>query len=90
MHLFATTTPELSESFRLVLEKKVRPAVSRLMPLADAAYFPGGGNSVTFVSPGGLNGIPATDPAKLDAAYRSGELVMDLGTSGSHRIDIPE
>jgi len=34
---FATTTPELSESFRLVLEKKVRPAVSRLMPLADAA-----------------------------------------------------
>ncbi len=34
---FATTTPELSESFRLVAEKKVRPAVSRLMPLADAA-----------------------------------------------------
>src|SRR5262245_16496083 len=34
---FATTTPELSESFRLVLEKKVRPVVSRLMPLADAA-----------------------------------------------------
>jgi D-arabinose 1-dehydrogenase-like Zn-dependent alcohol dehydrogenase len=34
---FATTTPELSESFRLVMEKKVRPIVSRLMPLADAA-----------------------------------------------------
>ena len=34
---FATTTPELSESFRLVMEKKVRPVVSRLMPLADAA-----------------------------------------------------
>lgn len=34
---FATTTPELSESFRLVAEKKVRPMVSRLMPLADAA-----------------------------------------------------
>jgi len=33
---FATTTPELSESFRLVAEKKVRPVVSRLMPLADA------------------------------------------------------
>jgi len=30
------------------------------------------------ISPGGLNGIPATDPAKLDAAYRSGELVMEL------------
>ena len=34
---FATTPPELSESFRLVAEKKVRPVVSRLMPLADAA-----------------------------------------------------
>jgi D-arabinose 1-dehydrogenase-like Zn-dependent alcohol dehydrogenase len=33
---FATTTPELSESFRLVMEKKVRPVVSRLMPLAEA------------------------------------------------------
>ena len=27
------------------------------MPLADAGYFPGGGNSVTFTSPGGLEGI---------------------------------
>jgi len=34
---FATTTPELSESFRLVGEKKVRPVVSKLMPLSDAA-----------------------------------------------------
>ena len=32
---FATTTPELSESFRLVQEKKVRPVVSKLMPLAN-------------------------------------------------------
>ena len=30
------------------------------------------------LSPGGLNGIPAEDPAKDDAARRSGELVMDL------------
>jgi dihydroxy-acid dehydratase len=30
------------------------------------------------LSPAGLNGIPATDPAKPDAARRSGELVMDL------------
>jgi dihydroxy-acid dehydratase len=30
------------------------------------------------VSPGGLNGIPAEDPAKDDAARRCGELVMDL------------
>jgi dihydroxy-acid dehydratase len=30
------------------------------------------------LSPAGLNGIPAPDPAKLDAARRCGELVMDL------------
>ena len=27
------------------------------MPLADSGYFPGGGNSVTFMSPGGLSGL---------------------------------
>jgi len=30
------------------------------------------------LSPSGLNGIPAEDPAKLDAARRTGELAMDL------------
>jgi len=30
------------------------------------------------LSPAGLNGIPAEDPSKLDAAHRTGELVMDL------------
>jgi dihydroxy-acid dehydratase len=30
------------------------------------------------ISPAGLNGIPAEDPAKDEAARRSGELVMDL------------
>ena len=34
------------------------------------------------ISPGGLNGIPATDPAKLDAADRAGELVMELVNGG--------
>jgi len=29
------------------------------LPLADAFYFPGGGNSVTFVSPAGIDGIAA-------------------------------
>jgi L-fucose isomerase len=29
------------------------------MPLADAGYFPGGGNSVTFVSPAGIRGVAA-------------------------------
>jgi L-fucose/D-arabinose isomerase len=27
------------------------------MPLGDEFYFPGGGNSVTFVTPGGIDGI---------------------------------
>src|SRR4029077_16721483 len=30
------------------------------------------------LSPAGLNGIPAEDPSKDAAAYRTGELVMDL------------
>ncbi|MEP6679940.1 MAG: dihydroxy-acid dehydratase [Chloroflexota bacterium] len=34
------------------------------------------------ISPGGLNGIPATDPAKTDAARHSGELVMRLVNEG--------
>ena len=34
---------------------KIMAGVS--MPLADEGYFPGMGNSVTFVSPGGLDGI---------------------------------
>ena len=29
------------------------------MPLADPGYFPGGGNSVTFLTPGGVEGIAA-------------------------------
>jgi L-fucose isomerase len=29
------------------------------LPLADAGYFPGGGNSVTFVTPGGIEGVAA-------------------------------
>ena len=34
------------------------------------------------ISPGGLNAIPATDPAKLDAAERAGRLVMELVNGG--------
>jgi len=30
------------------------------------------------LSPAGLNGIPAEDPSKVEAAHRTGELVMDL------------
>jgi len=34
---FATTTAELSEAFRLVVEKKIRPMVSKVMPLSEVA-----------------------------------------------------
>ncbi len=37
--------------------KKIMDGVS--MPLADAGYFPGGGNSVTFMTPGGIEGVAA-------------------------------
>ena len=42
------------------------------------------------LSPAGLNGIPAEDPAKEDAARRCGELVMDLvrrDVRPSHIVD---
>ncbi len=35
------------------------------------------------ISPGGLNGIPAVDPAKDDAARQAGRLVMDLVRDGT-------
>jgi acryloyl-coenzyme A reductase len=34
---FATTTAELSETFRLVTEKKIKPMVTKVMPLAEVA-----------------------------------------------------
>ena len=40
------------------------------------------------ISPGGLNGIPATDPAKEEAARRAGELVMELVHAGTRPSQI--
>ena len=40
------------------------------------------------ISPGGLNGIPAEDPAKDEAARRCGELVMRLVGEGVHPRDV--
>lgn len=37
--------------------KQIMSAIQ--MPLADAEYFPGGGNSVTFITPAGIEGIAA-------------------------------
>jgi dihydroxy-acid dehydratase len=40
------------------------------------------------ISPGGLNGIPALDPAKEDAAGEVGRLVMDLVRAGTRPSEI--
>jgi L-fucose isomerase len=40
-------------------------------PLVDSGYFPGGGNSVTFVSPGGIEGIAGRMAYSLRAAEGS-------------------
>ncbi|HUT57799.1 MAG TPA: hypothetical protein VNA25_08090 [Phycisphaerae bacterium] len=37
------------------------------MPLADEFYFPGGGNSVTFMTPGGIEGLAARMAYSSDA-----------------------
>lgn len=53
------------------------------MPLAESYYFPGGGNSVTFVSPGGIDGIAS----RLTYSELTGmfNLIWDEATT----IDLP-
>jgi len=51
-----------SASFNWAARPGAKPATclrNVLMPLADEFYFPGGGNSVTFTSPGGIDGVAA-------------------------------
>jgi len=62
--------------------KKIMDGVA--MPLADEGYFPGGGNSVNFISPGGLSGIGG----RLGYSTLSGmfSMVWDEVTS----IDLPD
>jgi len=54
------------------------------MPLADAYYFPGGGNSVTFMTPGGIEGIAAR------MAYSSLNDKFSLTWDQAHTTDVPE
>jgi len=53
------------------------------MPLADPGYFPGGGNSVTFVSPGGLAGIAAR------MAYSALSGMFSMVWDEAQSIDLP-
>ena len=62
--------------------KKIMDGIS--MPLADEGYFPGGGNSVNFISPGGLSGIGGR--LGYSTISRMFSIVWDEVTS----IDLPE
>jgi L-fucose isomerase len=52
-------------------------------PLADPGYFPGLGNSVTFVSPGGINGIAAR------LAYSSLSNMFSMVWDEAVTVDLP-
>jgi len=54
------------------------------MPLADPDYFPGMGNSMTFVSPGGLDGIAGR------IAYSSLSGIFSLSWDEATTAEVPE
>jgi L-fucose isomerase len=54
------------------------------MPQADEGYFPGLGNSVTFVSPGGIEGIAAR------LAYSAGNDLFSLVWDEAATVALPE
>ena len=54
------------------------------MPLADVSYFPGGGNSVTFMTPGGIEGIAAR------CAYSSATGLFSMTWDEAHTTEVPK
>jgi L-fucose isomerase len=62
--------------------KKIMDSVG--MPLADPGYFPGGGNSVTFVTPAGIEGIAAR------CAYSSVNGLFSMIWDEAHTTEVPE
>ncbi len=53
------------------------------MPLADIGYFPGGGNSVTFMTPAGIDGIAAR------CAYSSTSGLFSMIWDEAHTTEVP-
>jgi L-fucose isomerase len=53
------------------------------MPLADEFYFPGGGNSVTFMTPAGINGIAGR------IAYSSACGLFSMVWDQAHTTEVP-
>jgi len=62
--------------------KKIMDGVG--MPLADESYFPGGGNSVTFMTPGGIEGIAAR------CAYSSATDLFSMIWDEAHTTEVPK
>jgi L-fucose isomerase len=61
--------------------KKIMDGVT--LPLADEFYFPGGGNSVTFMTPAGVEGIAAR------MAYSSANGLFSLIWDEAHTTEVP-
>ncbi|HCO93522.1 MAG TPA: hypothetical protein DIU00_06160 [Phycisphaerales bacterium] len=61
--------------------KKIMDSVQ--MPVADAGYFPGGGNSVTFMTPAGIEGIAAR------CAYSSLTGLFSMIWDEAHTTEVP-
>ena len=62
--------------------KKIMAGVG--MPLADEGYFPGGGNSVTFMTPPGIEGIAAR------CAYSSPSGLFSMIWDEAHTTSVPK
>jgi L-fucose isomerase len=54
------------------------------MPLADEFYFPGGGNSVTFMTPAGIEGIAGR------IAYSSAASLFSMIWDEAHTTEVPK
>jgi len=61
--------------------KKIMDGIG--MPLADPGYFPGGGNSVTFMTPTGIEGIAAR------CAYSSTNGLFSMIWDEAHTTEVP-
>jgi L-fucose isomerase len=62
--------------------KKIMDGVA--MPLADEFYFPGGGNSVTFMTPAGIEGIAAR------IAYSALNGMFSMIWDQAHTTEVPQ
>jgi L-fucose isomerase len=62
--------------------KKIMDGVS--LPLADEGYFPGGGNSVNFMTPAGIEGIAAR------LAFSSPSSLFSLIWDEAHTTEVPK